>query len=104
MKKNYLLLFLIALLFGTATMRGQSVPFGEIDAFKGYIMKVGTAYLVLKDQGITTTTKKEEATVLSVTPKQDGNISSIAAKENTNYALAYKNQKRGKVKLDQNGT
>ena len=104
MKKNYLLLFLIALLFGTATMRGQSVPFGEIDAFKGYIMKVGTAYLVLKDQEITTTTKKEEATVLSVTPKQDGNISLITAKENVNYALAYKNQKRGKVKLDQGGT
>ena len=49
MKKSYLLLFLIALLFGTATMRGQSVPFDKIDATKGYIMKVGTAYLVLKD-------------------------------------------------------
>ena len=104
MKKNYLLLFLIALLFGTATMRGQSVPFDKIDANKGYIMKVGTAYLVLKDQGITTTTKKEEATLLSVTPEQNGNISAITAKENVNYALAYKNQKRGKFKLDQNGT
>ena len=104
MKKNYLLLFLIALLFGTATMRGQSVPFGEIDAQKGYIMKVGTAYLVLKDQEITTTTKKEEATLLSVTPEQNDKISAITAKENVNYALAYKNQKKGKFKLDQDGT
>lgn len=106
MKKNYLLLFLIALLFGTATMRGQSVPFDKIDATKGYIMKVGTAYLVLKDETtITTTTKKEEATLLSVNPEQNGNISSIVSKEdNGKNALAYKNQQKGKSKLAQNGT
>lgn len=106
MKKNYLLLFLIALLFGTATMRGQSVPFDKIDATKGYIMKVGTAYLVLKDETtITTTTKKEEATLLSVNPEQNGNISSIVSKEdNGKNALAYKNQRKGKFKLAQDGT
>ena len=105
MKKNYLLLFLIALLFGTATMRGQSVPFDKIDATKGYIMKVGTAYLVLKDQTtITTTTKKEEATLLSVNPAQDGNISSIVSKEdNGDNVLGYKNQRKGKYKLSQGG-
>lgn len=106
MKKNYLLMFLIALLFGTATMRGQSVPFDKIDATKGYIMKVGTAYLVLKDETtITTTTKKEEATLLSVNPEQNGNISSIVSKEdNGKKALAYKNQRKGKFKLAQDGT
>lgn len=106
MKKNYLLMFLIALLFGTATMRGQSVPFDKIDATKGYIMKVGTAYLVLKDETtITTTTKKEEATLLSVNPEQNGNISSIVSKEdNGKNALAYKNQRKGKFKLAQDGT
>lgn len=106
MKKNYLLLFLIALLFGTATMRGQSVPFDKIDATKGYIMKVGTAYLVLKDETtITTTTKKEEATLLSVNPEQNGNISSIVSKEdNGKNALGYKNQRKGKFKLAQDGT
>ena len=105
MKKNYLLLFLIALLFGTATMRGQSVPFDKIDATKGYIMKVGTAYLVLKDQEtITTTTKKEEATLLSVNPEQNGKISSIVSKEdNGDNVLGYKNQRRGKYKLSQGG-
>lgn len=106
MKKNYLLLFLIALLFGTATMRGQSVPFDKIDATKGYIMKVGTAYLVLKDETtITTTTKKEEATLLSVNPEHNGNISSIVSKEdNGKNALGYKNQRKGKFKLAQDGT
>lgn len=106
MKKNYLLLFLIALLFGTATMRGQSVPFDKIDATKGYIMKVGTAYLVLKDgTTIATTTKKEEATLLSVNPTQNGNISSIVSKkDNGANVLAYKNQRRGKFKLAQDGT
>lgn len=103
MKKNYLLLFLIALLFGTATMRGESVPFDKIDATKGYIMKVGTAYLVLKDETtITTTTKKEEATLLSVNPEQNGNISSIVSKkDHGDNILAYKDQRRGKFKLAQ---
>ena len=89
MKKNYLLLFLIALLFGTATMRGQSVPFDKIDAFKGYIMKVGTAFLVFKDGNITTTNQKEKATLLAVTPTQHGNISSILAQDNGNHGLFY---------------
>ena len=101
MKKSYLLLFLIALLFGTATMRGQSVPFNEIDAEKGYIMKVGTAYLVLKDGTITTTTKKEEATILAVNTEQNGNISSIASKKD-NGNLAY-SKKKGKLKLTPTG-
>lgn len=103
MKKNYLLLFLIALLFGTATMRGQSVPFHEIKATEGYIMKVGTAYLVLKDgTTIATTTKKEEATLLSVNPEQNGNISSIVSKkDHGDNILAYKDQRRGKFKLAQ---
>lgn len=87
-------------------MRGQSVPFDKIDATKGYIMKVGTAYLVLKDETtITTTTKKEEATLLSVNPEHNGNISSIVSKEdNGKNALGYKNQRKGKFKLAQDGT
>jgi len=103
MKKNYLLMFLIALLFGTATMRGQSVPFHEIKATEGYIMKVGTAYLVLKDgTTIATTTKKEEATLLSVNPEQNGNISSIVSKkDHGDNILAYKDQRKGKFKLAQ---
>lgn len=104
MKKSYLLLFLIALLFGTATMRGQSVPFNEIDSRKGYIMKVGTAYLVLKDGTITTTTKKEEATLLAVNTEKGGNITSIVSKDDGLNALAYKNLRKGKYKLTQEGS
>ena len=82
MKKNYLLLFFIALLFGTATMRGQSVEYNAIDATAGYIMKIGSGYLVLKDKSIITTTdKKDEATLLSVNKGTNGIITSIVSKK-----------------------
>lgn len=82
MKKNYLLLFFIALLFGTATMRGQSVEYNAIDATAGYIMKIGSGYLVLKDASIiTTTNKKDEATLLSVNKGTNGIITSIVSKK-----------------------
>lgn len=82
MKKNYLLLFFIALLFGTATMRGQSVEYNAIDEKAGYIMKIGSSYLVLKDGSkIITTDKKDEATLLSVNKGANGIITSITSKK-----------------------
>lgn len=46
MKKNYLLLFLMALLFGTANMRGQSLPWDQlVDEGHGYTVKIGNGYL-----------------------------------------------------------
>ena len=49
MKKNYLLLFLIALLFGTATMRGQrSYP---LDDQVEYYFKLGKGYMVMPTKG-----------------------------------------------------
>lgn len=49
MKKNYLLLFLIALLFGTATMRGQrSYP---LDDQVEYYFKLGKGYMVMPKKG-----------------------------------------------------
>ena len=50
MKKNYLLLFLIALLFGTATMRGQgnSGKGNPLDAGIEYYVKIGKGYLNFK--------------------------------------------------------
>ena len=55
MKKNYLLLFFIALLFGIGTLPGRALEFSKIDPTAGYIMKIGSGYLVLKD-GTTITT------------------------------------------------
>lgn len=49
MKKNYLLLFLIALLFGTATMRGQrSYP---LDDQVEYYFKLGKGYMIMPTKG-----------------------------------------------------
>lgn len=49
MKKNYLLLFLIALLFGTATMRADMLKFGDIKADKRYYLKIGNGFLFLPE-------------------------------------------------------
>lgn len=107
MKKNYLLLFFIALLFGTATMRGQSVEYNAIDATAGYIMKIGSGYLVLKDESkITTTDKKDEATLLTVNKGANGTITSIVSKKDKGLnALSYYYAKSKKVfKLKQDGS
>ena len=104
MKKNYLLLFFIALLFGTATMRGQSVEYNAIDATAGYIMKIGSGYLVLKDASIiTTTNKKDEATLLSVNKGTNGTITSIVSKKDAalNDLAYYYISKRNVFKLKQ---
>lgn len=98
MKKNYLLLFFIALLFGIGTLPGRALEFGEIKATTGYIMKIGSGYLVLKDESITTTDKKEEATLLSVNPETENIISSIVSKKDNGLnSLAYDYSKRKKV-------
>lgn len=107
MKKNYLLLFFIALLFGTATMRGQSVEYNAIDATAGYIMKIGSGYLVLKDESIITTTdKKDEATLLTVNKGANSTITSIVSKKDNGLnALSYYYAKSKKVfKLKQDGS
>ena len=99
MKKNYSLLFFIALLFGIGTLPGRALEFGEIKATTGYIMKIGSGYLVLKDESIITTTdKKEEATLLSVNPETENIISSIVSKKDNGLnSLAYDYSKRKKV-------
>ena len=104
MKKNYLLLFFIALLFGIGTLPGRALEFSKIDPTAGYIMKIGSGYLVLKDgTTITTTTKKEEATVLSINTGTSDIITSIVSKkDNGANTLAYKYISRKNLfKLDQ---
>lgn len=104
MKKNYLLLFFIALLFGIGTLPGRALEFSKIDPTAGYIMKIGSGYLVLKyGTTITTTTNKDEATLLSVNTENPNKITSIVSKkDNGGNALSYKYKKR-KFVLDQNG-
>lgn len=79
MKKNYLLLFLIALLFGTATMRGQSVPLNKLDGFSTYYIKVGNGYIHFPNAiDIKCTTSQSEAAKCKLAPNQsEGLIESI---------------------------
>ena len=79
MKKNYLLLFLIALLFGTATMRGQSLPLNKLDAFSTYYIKVGNGYIHFPNAtDIKCTTSQSEAAQCKLGPNQsEGLIESI---------------------------
>ena len=97
MKKNYLLLFLIALLFGTATMRGQSVPLNELDGFKTYYIKVGNGYIHFPDAtDIKCTTSQSEAAKCKVAPNQsEGLIESIVTSDDS-HRIKYGNS--GKIK------
>lgn len=94
MKKNYLLLFLIALLFGTATMRGQSLPLNELNAFKTYYIKVGNGYIHFPNAtDIKCTTSQSEAAKCKLAPNQpQGLIESITT--NDSHAVKYGNTGR----------
>ena len=96
MKKNYLLLFLMALLFGTANMRGQSLPWSQLPA--NVKVKIGTGYLVLTE----TEAKCDlgEATKLGLSKEAPNKITLTNKK--TNAVLAYKAS--GKVLADATST
>lgn len=96
MKKNYLLLFLIALLFGTATMRGESVPLNKLDGFSTYYIKVGNGYIHFPNaDDINCTTSQSEAAKCKLAPNQsEGLIESITTDDN--HRVKYGNS--GKVK------
>ena len=96
MKKNYLLLFLIALLFGTATMRGQSVPLEKLDGFSTYYIKVGNGYIHFPNAtDIKCTTSQSEAAQCKLAPNQsEGLIESITT--NDDHTVKYGNS--GKIK------
>lgn len=96
MKKNYLLLFLIALLFGTATMRGQSVPLEKLDGFSTYYIKVGNGYIHFPNAtDIKCTTSQSEAAQCKLAPNQSkGLIESISTEDD--HTVKYGNS--GKIK------
>ena len=83
MKKNYLLLFFIALLFGTATMRGQSLDFQAIKASAGknphipLIVKIGKGYLFISGTEIKCVRNKENATDVDISTEDPNTFLSI---------------------------
>ena len=96
MKKNYLLLFFIALLFGIGTLPGRALEFSKIDPTTGYIMKIGSGYLFIQEGGtvIKCVNDQSQATKLSFSPSQteSGLIESISAKA---YSGSLKYNNRG---------
>lgn len=92
MKKNYLLLFFIALLFGIGTLPGRALEFSKIDPTVGYVMKIGSGYLFIQevknDKGVVTeiirkcVDDQSQATKLAFSPSQSepGLIESISVK------------------------
>lgn len=91
MKKNYLLLFLIALLFGTATMRGQSLPLNKLDGFSTYYIKVGNGYIHFPNTtDIKCTPSQSEAAKCKLAPNQsEGLIESITTDDS--HTIRYGN-------------
>lgn len=103
MKKNYLLLFFIALLFGIGTLPGRALEFSKIDPTVGYVMKIGSGYLFIENGGtkkIGCVNDQSQATKLAFSPSQSesGLIESISAKT---YSGALKYMNTGSIK--QNG-
>jgi len=103
MKKNYLLLFFIALLFGIGTLPGRALEFSKIDPTVGYVMKIGSGYLFIENGGtkkIECVNDQSQATKLAFSPSksESGLIESISAKT---YSGALKYVNTGIIK--QNG-
>ena len=100
MKKNYLLLFFIALLFGIGTLPGRALEFSKIDPQVGYVMKIGSGYLFIENGGdkkIECVNDQSQATKLafSPSPSESGLIESISAKT---YSGALKYMNNGIIK------
>ena len=83
MKKNYLLLFLMALLFGTANMRGQSLPWNQLPT--AVKVKIGTGFVFLTETEVKCYPKK--ATQLG--PAIEGTDKITLTEKKTNLAFAY---------------
>lgn len=98
MKKNYLLLFFIALLFGTATMRGQSLDFQAIKASAGksphipLIVKIGKGYLFLSDSEAKCVNNKENATDVDILTEDPNIFMSITGHAEGTGSIKYNNK------------
>ena len=92
MKKNYLLLFLMALLFGTANMRGQSLPWSQlIDDGNGFTVKIGNGYLLMTETEAKCVSDKSDLPRLSVSQQESPkiNISLVTPSDEQGIPLAY---------------
>lgn len=72
MKKNYLLLFFIALLFGIGTLPGRADGNSGIDTNLEYYFKIGNGYIKKNGAGFDCVADKSQATVMKFSTMSSG--------------------------------
>lgn len=95
MKKNYLLLFFIALLFGIGTLPGRADGNSGIDFQKEYHFKIGNGYIKKNGAGFDCVADKSQATVMKFSAMSDGTSVKIGTYIN-NHLTAIRYDKTGK--------
>lgn len=86
MKKNYLLLFFIALLFGIGTLPGRADGNSGIDFLKEYHFKIGNGYIKKNGASFDCVADKSQATVMKFSATSSGTSVKIGTYINNKLA------------------
>ena len=90
MKKNYLLLFFIALLFGIGTLPGRADGNSGFDVNLEYHFKIGNGYIKKNGKGFDCVADKSQATVMKFSSASSGTSVKIGTYINNKYvAIRY---------------
>ena len=103
MKKNYLLLFFIALLFGIGTLPGRADGNSGIDVNLEYHFKIGNGYIKKNGASFDCVTDKSQATVMKFSAMSSGTSVKFGPYINNKYT-AIRYDKKGKFSIIGNDT
>ena len=103
MKKNYLLLFFIALLFGIGTLPGRADGNSGIDVNLEYHFKIGTGYIKKNGASFDCVADKSQATVMKFSAMSSGTSVKFGPYINNKYT-AIRYDKKGKFSIIGNDT
>ena len=103
MKKNYLLLFFIALLFGIGTLPGRADGNSGIDVNLEYHFKIGNCYIKKNGASFDCVADKSQATVMKFSAMSSGTSIKFGPYINNKYT-AIRYDKKGKFSIIGNDT
>lgn len=103
MKKNYLLLFFIALLFGIGTLPGRADGNSGIDVNLEYHFKIGNGYIKKNGASFDCVADKSQATVMKFSAMGSGTSVKFGPYINNKYT-AIRYDKKGKFSIIGNDT
>lgn len=103
MKKNYLLLFFIALLFGIGTLPGRADGNSGIDVNLEYHFKIGNGYIKKNGASFDCVADKSQATVMKFSAMSSGTSVKFGPYINNKYT-AIRYDKKGKFSIIGNDT